>query len=670
MKNQPSPPSPFHRPAAGAAAPAYKGIDVLDPFHRSRLGEFKPPSPPRPPRARLQKTQEQIGLMYELGLTSAAMSFHQAALDTLREVTEAAPDHAGAWRALADLLPLAGQDKEADAAKAEADRLAGLDTPWRDATGERSAERLELLDRKLREKLEKIPDEQRMAHLRDLLFADPLNVVAMRYLSNGEDCEDDSITALNLLKRALALSPTYLAARIDYAKLLHAQRDHLAVLQQTEIILAEDPDTLGHRIMRADSAVQAERFDLAVALYESILKQDPNNPHVLNSYGSVLKTLGRRDDSVRAFRTLLSLVPDSGNGYFGLSELKANYLTQDDVVAMRAHLAKGITDLTSRKCLAYALGQTLERARDYEGSFKAYSLGADACREEAANLDKTYYPEKFENRLHALRSVFSAGNMAQRAVAPSPNPTVTPIFIVGMPRAGSTLVEQILASHSLVEGTRELPVIMDMTKKIALSRAIVKSEVYPQRVLEYSRAQLDALGQDCLNGIAAFRKTTLPYVIDKRPWNWLDACFIHLILPQAKFIDVRRAPMAAGFAMFKQLLPLDACFSFDLGHLGHYYRSYVSFMDHVDDVMPGRVLRVFYPDLVNDTETQIRRMLDYCGLPFEEGCLRFWETDRAVMTPSAEQVRRPIFKDALEQWRNFEPWLGPLKDALGDLAED
>jgi hypothetical protein len=220
-----------------------------------------------------------------------------------------------------------------------------------------------------------------------------------------------------------------------------------------------------------------------------------------------------------------------------------------------------------------------------------------------------------------------------------------------------------------VDGTRELPVVTELTKKIAMSRVLVCADAYPERVLEFDRAQLDALGEECLRGIGEYRRTTRPYVIDKRPWNWLDAPFIHLMLPQAKFIDIRRAPMAAGFAMFKQLLPADAAFSYDLQHLGHYYRHYVAYMDYLDEIMPGRILRVSYEHLVVDTEAEIRRMLDYCGLPFEENCLRFWETDRAVLTPSAEQVRRPIFRDALQQWKNYQPWLGPLKAALGGLAE-
>ena len=648
----------------------YRGVDTLDPFHHARRGgAMAAPRAPVATPAPASKTPAEIGQLYELGLTSAAMSFHEAALENMQRVTTLAPDHAGAWRAYAVLLRLAGRDLDAEAAQAKADDIGSTATPWRDAQGETSRSRLERLDRKMRERLQKIPDEERIGHLRDLLFEDALDVVAMRYLADEEERADDLLTASHVLERALALSPAYLAARVDYAELLATQRNHLAVLGQTEILLAENPNSIRYRLLRADAAVHMERFDEAMAIFEAVLKQEPQNTRVLHSYGGVLKTLGRREESVRAYRNLLKVAPDNGNAYFGLSELKANYLSGSDVDAMRVHLAESIADLNSRKCMAYALGQTLERARDYEGSFEAYAYGGLVCQEEIARTGKAHDPVKFEDRLARLRATFTAESIAARAVPNGgPPPAVTPIFVIGMPRAGSTLVEQILASHSLVEGTRELPVVANLTKRIAMSRALVAADVYPKRVLEFDQAERDALGQECLQGIAEYRRTTSPYVIDKRPWNWLDAPFIHLILPQAKFIDIRRAPMAAGFAMFKQLLPSDAAFSFDLQHLGHYYRHYVEFMDHLKVAMPDRILHVSYERLVDDTETEIRRMLEYCGLPFEENCLRFWQTDRAVLTPSAEQVRRPIFRDALEQWRNYEPWLGPLKAALGDLA--
>jgi tetratricopeptide (TPR) repeat protein len=676
LKIQPPSRPPFPLLSPGAASPRgpshtrapYRGIDLIDPLHR-----LSPASLPRPkpaPAQVLQKTDAQIAHLYELGLTSIAMSFHEAALENIQEVTSLAPDHAGAWKTLASLFRLSGRDNEAEEADAKADGIDSTSTKWRDAVGERSASRLETLDRKLKQRLQKIPEEARIGFLRDELFANPTDVALMRYLSNEEDVADDEVTAKTLLERALSLSPNYLGARFDYAKLLVDQRDHLSALRQSDYLLAHDPHHPGFRLLRADAAVQAERQSEALAIFESLLQKDPKNTHVLNSYGSLLKTVGRREESVAAFRKVLSITPGAGSAYFGLSELKAKFLTEADVVDMRRYLAEGIANVVHRKGMAYALGATLERARDYQGSFEAYSIGAAACKEEVAGTNKSYQPPLFEERLQRIRKTFTAESMA-RCAAPKDAAVsdITPIFVLGMPRAGSTLVEQILASHSLVEGTRELPVVSQMTKKIAMTRVMTCNDVYPERVVEMDRAQLDLLGQECLDKMGEYRNTTRPYVIDKRPWNWLDACFIHLMLPQARFIDIRRPPMAAGFAMFKQLLPADASFSFDLQHLGHYYRNYVEFMDYQDTIMPGRILRVSYPKLIDDTETEIRRMLDYCGLPFEEGCLRFWQTDRAVLTPSAEQVRRPIFRDALDQWRNYEAWLGPLREALGDLAE-
>lgn len=680
MQKQPSPyryaaTQPLARQNAAPAMP-YRGIDILDPLKLARLGApdriiaaLKPP--PLPADDAALKTREQISYLYELGLTSAAMSFHEAALETMRDVTSRAPDHAGAWRALAGLLRLAGQDARADEADREAGNLAGAPQPWRDAEGEHSPLRLEKQDRRLRKQLEHLPGEERINHLRQILFKHPLDVAAMRYLGNEEQRADDLITAAHVFERALALSPEYLAARSDYARLLMVQRNYIAAYRQSDFLLATAPNNVRYQVLRADAAMHLERFDEAVTIYEAILKREPRNTTVLNYYGNVLKAVGRREDSVRAYRTQLSVNRLAGNAYYGLSELKAAYLTDDDVAAMQRHLANGVPDLTQRKCMAYALGQTLERAGDYQASFQAYEAGGRACKEELAQTDQAHDPAKIEERLERIRGVFTAEAIAAR-VPPCSGKTfdTTPIFVLGMPRAGSTLVEQILASHSLVEGTRELPVVNDLVKRIALSRALVAPDMYPQRVLEFSRAELDALGAECLQRIAEYRKTTLPYVIDKRPWNWLDIPFIHLMLPQARFIDIRRAPMAAGFAMFKQLLPADAAFSFDLRHTGLYYRAYAAFMADMDRLLPGRILRVSYENLVENTEFEIRRLLDYCGLPFEERCLRFWETDRAVSTPSAEQVRRPIFRDALRQWKNYEPWLGPLKEALGDLAED
>jgi len=348
--------------------------------------------------------------------------------------------------------------------------------------------------------------------------------------------------------------------------------------------------------------------------------------------------------------------------------LKGNFLTEADVAAIRAYLAGHELDPVGRQYMNYALAPYLERAGDYAASFAAYAAGAASFRTSVAGTPKSHNAEFSTDRVRRLKLVFSAENFATRALPAQPKQAAvqpdTPIFVVGMPRAGSTLVEQILASHSMVEGTRELPVIGDIVRDLTVSRAMITEVAYPEVLLDLTPEELAALGARCLEHSKKYRHTDRPCFIDKRPWNWLDAGLIHLMLPNAKIIDVRREPMAACFAMFKQLLPPDAAFSYDLTEVGRYYNEYVSLMDHYEKVLPGRIHFLQYERLVEDTETEIRRLLAYCGLPFEESCLRFWETDRAVSTPSAEQVRRPIFRDALQQWRKFEPWLGPLAASL------
>jgi tetratricopeptide (TPR) repeat protein len=652
------------RPSRPGGQPV-AGIDLLDPIRPAGGLPLYPKA--LETVAPAQKTRKEIADLYELGRTSAAMCFHELALETLEKVTRLAPDHAAAWRDYADLLRLAGKDAEAREADARATEAPA--DAWPVATGEQDADKLARLDGKMRQRVNDTPDEQRLGWLREHLFAHPLNVAAIRCLAHMEHIAEDAHTARTLLERALELSPTYLDAREDYVRLLVSQRDQISAYRETAIVLAAKPTSVEFRVMRAESAVLLEQFDEALAVYESIFKDDPQHLGALNGYGATMKTLGRRDEAERIFRTMLRISPSSGQAYLGLSDLRSDRLDEHDVADMMHHLEVGISEIASRKCMAYALAQTLERMKEYEGAAEAYAYAAKVSREEVTGRENAHDPERFEERLARMRRTFTANMMSKHLESPPANAPTTPIFVLGMPRAGSTLVEQILASHPEVEGTRELPAVGAVTKRISMSRVLVVPDAYPERVPDYSRDELHALGEDILQKIAVFRHTALPYVIDKRPWNWIEIPFLALALPQARFIDIRRAPMAAGFAMYKQMLPWDASFSYDLTHLGRYYRNYVGHMDYLNTIMPDRVLRVRYEDLVDNAESEIRRMLDYCGLPFDERCLRFWETDRAVLTPSAEQVRKPIYRGALEQWKNFEPWLGDLKEALGDLAD-
>jgi tetratricopeptide (TPR) repeat protein len=626
-----------------------------------------------PPPAGSGETDVSADHLYDLGLTTEAMGFHTAAIEAFRDCTERAPNHAAAWRKLAELLRLASQEADAQAAewaaaKAEGGRkISGADVS--DTAGdERMSGPPEKAERKLLDMLKTTPAEDAMGMLRDRLVANPRDVAAMRLLARLELLNDDHVTAWQLLERALDLCPGYTGAREDYAESLLSRRfKAVAAARETKRLFDQAPRNERYRRMHAFAMLFTGQLEVAVDLLAGLLRDYPREASYWHAYAQALNFLGRRDESEQAYRTCLELQSDLGEAYFGLSDLKAKVVTPADVAAMRALLDKDTLEPSGRMHLLYAMGQTLERTGEFAASFAAYEEGA---RLFGALNSKGRDGAHGAGRVRRAKAVFSHENLQTRlAQAPLTQAHTTPIFVVGMPRAGSTLVEQILASHSLVEGTRELPLIGNITRALMASRLLVVPDAYPECVLDLTPDQLAELGDRVIEGAKDFRKTDLPYFVDKRPWNWLEAGLIHLMLPQAKIIDIRRDPMAACFAMYKQLLPNDAGFSYDLDELGRYYNNYVSLMDHWQSVLPGRIHFMQYERLVEDTETEIRGMLDYCGLPFEEGCLRFWENDRAVATPSAGQVRRPIFRDALQQWRNFEPWLGPLRNALDKPAE-
>jgi len=609
--------------------------------------------------------------LFDLGLTTAAMGFHTAAIEALRNCTECAPHHAAAWLKLAELLRLANEDSQAQAAEAAAARAAADGGRSSPPAAARTLARPEKTERKLRELLQRAPPAEAMSALRDRLVANPRDVAAMRLLARLEGLDGDSQTSWRLLERALDLCPGYIGAREDYAASLLERRAHAATAAiETRRLLDHAPRNPRYRGMHAYAMMFTGDLEVAVDLLQGLLREDPSSAQSWRTLGQALHFMGRRDECEQAFRKCLELQPDMGEAYWGLADLKAGVIGDTDVEAMRALLRGDALDPASRMNMLYALAHTLERSGEFAASFAAYEEGARLFKIVAAQTKRPQNRHASAIMVRRMKTVFSRENLETRLQpAPVAQTGATPIFIVGMPRAGSTLVEQILASHSQVEGTRELPVVGDITRELTLSRILVTPEAYPKCVLDLTPEQLAALGARVIERAGIYRKTDRPYFIDKRPWNWLEVGLIHLMLPWARIIDIRREPMAACFAMYKQMLPSDAAFSYDLAELGAYYNNYVSLMDHWRSVLPGRVHFLQYEHLVEDTETEIRRLLDYCGLPFEDGCLRYWETDRAVSTPSAEQVRRPIFRDALQQWRNFEPWLGPLKEALDQPAQ-
>ncbi len=310
----------------------------------------------------------------------------------------------------------------------------------------------------------------------------------------------------------------------------------------------------------------------------------------------------------------------------------------------------------------FSLGKAFEDAREYTKSFQHYEQG-NAIRRAMIHYDA----DENSQQMHRSKELLTREFFATRENWGSPAPD--PIFIVGLPRAGSTLLEQILSSHPLVEGTMELPDIIDMARSLGGGRARGAASKYPEILAEMSADELRALGEQYIANTRIQRKSDAPFFIDKMPNNFAHIGLIQLILPRAKIIDARRHPMGCCFSGFKQHFARGQHFTYGLDDIGRYYRDYVELMAHVDVALPGRVHRVIYETMVDDTETEVRRLLDYCGLPFDQRCLRFYENERAVRTASSEQVRQPIYRDGVDHWQHYEPWLEPLKRALGPVLE-
>ena len=511
-----------------------------------------------------------------------------------------------------------------------------------------------------------LPVAERLLKAR--LRADPDDIAALRMLAELASRVGRASDSLELLERALDIAPDFAAARINYATVLHRNNRLTDALAQLDLLLAQAPRDPNAQALKAAVLARTGDYAGAIALYDDVLGRFPQQPKLQMSHGHALKTVGRQADSVAAYRRALAQAPTLGEAWWSLANLKTVRFSDADVAAMRAALETAPT-AADRYHLHYALGKALEDAGDYEASFQHYALGA---RQRRAELP--YDPEETSRHVARTRRLMTREAFAARAGQGFDDPA--PIFVVGLPRAGSTLIEQILASHSLIEGTMELPDLGAIASDLAGGRARRVEEGeddaahgYLDRLLALDAAGLEALGRRYVERTRIQRKTGRPFFIDKMPNNFAHAGLIHLILPNAKIIDARRHPMASCFSGFKQHFSRGQGFTYDLGEVGRYYRDYVELMDHYDAVLPGRVHRVFYENVVENPEAEIRALLAYCGVDFEPACLEFHKTDRPVRTASSEQVRRPISKDAVDHWRRYAPWLGPLEQALGEVTE-
>lgn len=487
--------------------------------------------------------------------------------------------------------------------------------------------------------------------LRQHLKEDPLDVYAIRLFAELAGRIGRYKDAENLLRRAVELAPGFTAARANLALVLYRQNRPAEAIAELNRVLEEEPDNPGHANLQAAALGRIGEFDEAIQLYERVLAQAPNQPRVWMSFGHMLKTVGRLADGIAAYRRAIELMPTLGEAWWSLANLKTVKFSDADIAAMRAALEQGGVAREDRYHLDFALGKALEDRGEAAASFAHYAAG-NALRRTELDYDADETSRYVDRLIELATPEFFAARAGQGCDAPDP------IFVLGMPRAGSTLIEQILSSHSLVEGTSELPDIP------ALAR---RARNYPLNLPELTGARLAELGEEFLKRSRIQRKTARPFFIDKLPNNWMHAVFIMLILPGAKIIDARRHPLGCCFSNFKQHFARGQAFSYGLADMGRYYADYVRLMAHLDRVQPGRIHRVFYEDMVDHTEREVRALLAYCGLDFESACLEFHRTERAVRTPSSEQVRRPIFREGTEAHVPFEPWLGPLKEALGDV---
>jgi tetratricopeptide (TPR) repeat protein len=489
--------------------------------------------------------------------------------------------------------------------------------------------------------------------LRAQLKADPFDVAAMRMLAELAGRIGRYKDSETLLRRALELSPAFTAARANLALVLYRLNRPEEAIAELDRVIAEEPENPGHANLHAAALGRIGEFEEALALYAQVLEAAPNQPRVWMSMGHTLKTVGRQAEGIAAYRKALALMPTLGEAWWSLANLKTVKFDDPDIAAMQAALASGAVASEDRFHLDFALGKALEDRGEVSASFAHYAAG-NALRRSEQPYDADATEALVDRSIALCTAEFFAARTGQGYDASDP------VFVLGMPRAGSTLVEQILASHSLVEGTSELPDIPMLARR---------DGAYPAGLAALSSDDLRELGEEYLRRTRVQRKTGRPLFIDKLPNNWAHVPFIHLILPNATIIDARRHPLGCCWSNFKQHFARGQAFSYDLTDVGRYYRDYVRLLAHVDAVLPGRVHRVSYERMVDDTEAEVRALLAACGLEFEPACLAFHETERAVRTASSEQVRQPINRDGTGAWQPFEAHLGPLNAALGPVLD-
>jgi len=583
-------------------------------------------------------------LHQERGLCYVALKDAPRAIDALLRAVNINPALPPSWQMLEGLYRLTGDSVNAATAASHVAVLKGLPPEVVTATSLFSDGDL-------------APAEQ---IVRDYLLAHGDQPEAMRLLAKIGIAHDVLDDAEILLEAVLTLAPDYQAARYDYAHTLAQRHKYIQAREQIDQLLVLDPTNLDYRSLAATAAVGLGEHESVIAIYRDMLLERPGDPDVRLWLGHALKTIGRVPEAIDAYHEAAAARPDFGDAYWSLANLKTYRFGDEELARMRREEASATISLPDRYHLCFALGKALEDRGETAESWNYYERGNALKRSESS-----YRPEVFETNTREQIAVCTPDFFKRRAGWGDPRPD--PIFIVGLPRSGSTLLEQILASHSRVEGTQELADIPRIVLQLQGREPDLDNPRYPGVLADMAAEDFLRLGEKYLAETRVYRSDK-PLFIDKMPNNFRHIGLIHLMLPNARIVDARREPMACCFSNFKQLFANGQEFTYSIEDIARYYRNYLALMRHWDAALPGRILRVQHDDVVADLEGSVRRLLDHCGLAFEPGCVEFHKTQRSVRTPSSEQVRRPIFRDGLDQWTRFEPHMGPLKAALGDAV--
>jgi len=625
-----------------AGFPGHLAAGLLLATARRRLGDPTAAAALLESLAAAQRDSPVVQL--ELGRAYAAAGRNAAAAGAFRRAVTLDAALAEGWRELAAQLHAAGETLEGDLAYDRYSRLSHEPRELNDAVVALASDRVETAEKLLRQRLRQAPRD----------------VVALRMLADAARKREDDDEAERRLMECLELAPGFAAARYDLARLLNEQQRIEEMLPHIERLLAGNPGNVDCLNLKAQGLRLIGRRDEAIALMEQLLADHPGEEQSLLLCGGLFRELGQQERAIEMFRQALHVHPESAAAYNSLANLKTYRFDDADLAAMEQLAARGLRG-NERVYLEFALGKGLEDAGEFARSFEHYARGNQWKR-------ATFYydPQIMTAETQHSRSFYTGRFFGERSGWGSEQ--ADPIFIIGMPRSGSTLLEQMLASHSQVEGTRELFDLPHLVYQLLYAVEELTETTLLERVGAMPPAEVEAFARRYLERVQRHRPQGRARFIDKLPGNWCYVGLIHLLFPRAAIIDARRHPLGCGFSCYKQFFARGQKYTYDLRELGQFYRDYVSLMEHFDATLPGRVHRVYYEQLVADPEGELRRLLDYCGLPFEEQCLRFYENRRAVTTISSEQVRRPIYAESVDHWRHYEPWLGPLSEVVGELV--